>query len=1455
MFSSGSITGGQGSRDGSAGEGLRILVIDENPRDRSLIGEALRNGLAGAETIDVVDPADASRVLATERYDAVVTDHRPGRLDAFAVLGHVREGWPNVPLVLCTGEGSEGLAAAAIKAGFSDYVPKGPGSLPRLVSAIRSALDEVARRRIERDAGELYRSLFEGVPVGLLRATPTGQILDANPALVRMLGYPSREGLMAVNLRQLYRDPGDRETLRKRLEAEGEVRDLEVCWRRYAGQLIWLRQDIRAVRDAQGRLLHYEGVLEDITERKRFREEMLESNQFREEIISGAGEGIIVYDRDLRHLVWNRFMESLLGLPAERVLGRRALDVFPRLADHGVDRLLQRALSGETVSTSDIPCGALETGRPGWIVATYGPHRGAEGRIVGVIGIVHDVTERRIAEQALRESEERFRNMADAAPVMIWVDDAEGLTTYFSKPWLDFTGRTFEEERGRGSRNDIHPEDLPRFETAYGSALATRKAFQTEYRLRRADGEYRWILETATPRFTASGEFSGFLGSAIDITDRRAAEQALRESEERFRRMADASPVLIWMDDAEGLCTYFNKSWLDFTGRTLEQELGHGWWETVHPDDLARFRTEYEEAQAAHRRFQTEYRVRRADGQYRWLIDTGAPRFTASGAFDGYIGSSIDITARRRAEDALKESEARYRTQVEHAPEAIVVFDVDAGRFMEANDNALNLWGLSRRALLQANPADLSPPFQPDGRASAEAIRGNIARTLEGDAPIFEWVHRDAAGRDIPCEVRLVRLPSASRLLIRGSVTDISERKRAEKVQSALYRIAATTSSAEDIDEFYAAIHGIVGELMYAKNFYVALHDPMADIISFPYCVDEVDPAPEPMRPGRSLTAYVLRTGEPLLAREEEFDELVRRGKVELVGSSSVAWLGVPLTRGVRAFGVLVVQSYDPRFRFDEADREVLTFVSQHIAVALERKNAQEAIRESEERYRLLFERNLAGVYRMTLAGRILECNDAMARIFGYPARRELLDRDIRTLFPATSGHAEFLEALLQFRNLTNYELCGQHRDGHPVWTLGNASLLADETAGEIIVEGTVTDITDRRILEDQLRQSQKLEAIGQLAGGVAHDFNNLLTSVLGYSDIALRQLAEGDPIRAEILEIRKAGERAANLTRQLLAFSRKQVFEPRVLDLNALIAESGRMLGRLIGEHIRLATELDASLGSVRADPGQIEQVIVNLVVNARDAMPDGGTLTIRTRNAEVEPGSGRDHYGMDPGSYVVIAVEDTGSGIDPEIQKRIFEPFFTTKEKPLGTGLGLATVYGIVSQSGGRIFVSSKPGRGATFSVYLPRVELSAAAAAEPAEREVRPGSETILLVEDEEALRNLTRRCLEANGYTVLPAADAEAALDLASRHPGRLHLLVTDVIMPGASGPELSRQLLARRPDVRVLFVSGYTDAAIASHGVLENGAAFLQKPFTPDTLARKVRDVLDAGARAPEPRVL
>jgi signal transduction histidine kinase len=386
------------------------------------------------------------------------------------------------------------------------------------------------------------------------------------------------------------------------------------------------------------------------------------------------------------------------------------------------------------------------------------------------------------------------------------------------------------------------------------------------------------------------------------------------------------------------------------------------------------------------------------------------------------------------------------------------------------------------------------------------------------------------------------------------------------------------------------------------------------------------------------------------------------------------------------------------------------------------------------------------------------------------------------------------------------------------------------------------------RSLEGQLLLSQKMEAIGRLAGGIAHDFNNILTAIGGYSDLLLADLPPDDARRGDVEEIHRATARAAALTQQLLAFSRRQVLQPKIVDLNALVSDIEKMLRRLIGEDILFAIVLHPRLGNVRADPGQIEQVIVNLAVNARDAMPNGGRLTIETRNVELDESYAIDHPTVIPGRYVLLAVSDTGIGMDDETKARIFEPFFTTKERGKGAGLGLATVYGIVQQTGGHIWPYSEAGKGTTMRVYLPRVDQPADPIARPGDAApgALRGSETILLVEDEAPVRSVTRQLLERNGYTVREAADGPAALALLDGEAGpeQVDLLLTDVIMPGMSGRELADQLLVRHPQLRVLFMSGYTGDAVVRHGMLQPGLAYLEKPFRPPTLLRKVREVLD-----------
>jgi signal transduction histidine kinase/ActR/RegA family two-component response regulator len=428
------------------------------------------------------------------------------------------------------------------------------------------------------------------------------------------------------------------------------------------------------------------------------------------------------------------------------------------------------------------------------------------------------------------------------------------------------------------------------------------------------------------------------------------------------------------------------------------------------------------------------------------------------------------------------------------------------------------------------------------------------------------------------------------------------------------------------------------------------------------------------------------------------------------------------------------------------------------------------------------------------------------------------------------------------------YEVQMVRRDGKPAW--------ADVSLTQVLWDGqpawlsTLMDITERRQLEEQLRQAQKMEAVGRLAGGVAHDFNNLLTAITGYTDMVREDLDPGDPHRADLDEVRGAADRAAALTRQLLAFSRRQVLQPQVLDLNEVVRGLEKLLRRIIGEDVILDARLTPDLPGVRADPGQIEQVIVNLAVNSRDAMPGGGRLTIETSQVSLDQEYADSHPGVRPGRYVLVAVTDTGQGMDQETQLHAFEPFFTTKTSGKGTGLGLATVYGIVRQSEGHVAAYSEVGVGTTMKVYLPEVEGAAESLAPHVTETPAPsGAETVLLVEDEEGVAKLARKVLERQGYTVLRARDGAEAVALGQAHPGLIDLLVTDVVMPGMGGPEAADLLRRLRPALRILFMSGYADQAVTGHRILDPSVPYLQKPFTPEALARKVRDVLDAPPQA------
>jgi len=672
---------------------------------------------------------------------------------------------------------------------------------------------------------------------------------------------------------------------------------------------------------------------------------------------------------------------------------------------------------------------------------------------------------------------------------------------------------------------------------------------------------------------------------------------------------------------------------------------------------------------------------------------------------------------------------------------------------------------------------------------------------------------------------------------------DVTDLQRMESERRVNAEVVHALNETSNLDQLLTRIHDSLKRILPAENCFVALHNPQEDTFHFPFFVDEYDTAPPPQKVGRSCTAYVFRTRQARLIPQTEFDRLAEIGEVELVGSPAPAWLGVPLKTPTATIGVLVVQHYQNENAYDQRDLEFLESVGGHIALAIERRRAEDELRRNESILRLLFEHNPLPIWLYdTDTLKFLRVNQAAVNLYGYTAS-EFEGMTVPTIHPKSQREAVF-DYVKRKERATEERVFWLHeaKGGRTF----EVEIISHELsyAGQRVRLVVAQDISERRHLESQLRQAQKMEAVGRLAGGVAHDFNNMLMVIKGHTELLLSVLDSSDHLARKIEQIDRSADRASALTRQLLAFSRRQVLQPQVINVNSIVEEMGKLLPRLIGEDIELMLRLEENPGTIRADASQIEQVIMNLAVNARDAMPNGGKLIIETANVDVDHAYTVSHPLMKPGTYVQLVVSDTGTGMDAGTQAHIFEPFFTTKEKGKGTGLGLATVYGIVKQSDGFIWVYSELGHGTSFKIYLPRIEQAAEHPAAPrASADLPMGTETVLLAEDEQDVREIAKQFLESGGYRVIEAKDGAEALELAARNNGNIQLLVTDMVMPGMTGQELAVRMQSEHPGLCVIFMSGYSEHAATDMANADPSVRLLSKPFSRSAILRAAREAI------------
>ncbi|HXZ13364.1 MAG TPA: PAS domain S-box protein [Candidatus Sulfotelmatobacter sp.] len=919
----------------------------------------------------------------------------------------------------------------------------------------------------------------------------------------------------------------------------------------------------------------------------------------------------------------------------------------------------------------------------------------------------------------------------------------------------------------------------------------------------------------------------------------RTNSKGLAEHPAYIQALTENNPLAIVVIDSEQRIQSCNPAFERLFGYRLDCILGLEINSLLAPAELSREAREVSERAASGEVVRIKTRRRRSDAT---LVDVQliAVPINSQGKSIGYLGMYEDISERCRSEEALHKAEEKYRRLFENALEGIFQTTPD-GRYISVNPAEARMCGFSSPAEMISTVRDIGQEMYADPAAREEFKRLMEERGIVEDFE-YQVKRRDGTTIWVSENARGVRDADGKLVSYEGTIEDISDRKRAELERQVTFEIIHAVNLTDNLDDLLRLIHLTLNKVLYAQNCFVALYEPSTGMFHFPFFVDQFDKAPPPQKVGRSCTAYVYRTGQAMLIPQKEFDRLAEKGEVELVGTPSPSWLGVPLRTPQATIGVLVVQHYEEENAYTERDLEVLSSVGGQIALAIERKRAEEKVRESEARLRVLIEQLPAVLWTVDKDLRFTSALGAGLTRLGLKPN-QLVGMPLLEYFETSDQ--TFLPIAAHRR-----AVAGEPMTFHVEWKSGSYACHVEplrDAGGN--VQGAICmalDITDRKQLEEQLRQAQKMEAVGRLAGGIAHDFNNLLMVIQGYADLMSDRLPAGDPLRRNAEQIQMASQRATSLTRQLLAFSRKQMLAPKVLNIQTVVADMEKILRRLIGEDIQLETSSAADLWLVKADRSQVEQVIMNLAVNARDAMPQGGRLTIETANVELDASCAHPPAVLAPGQYVMLAVTDNGCGMDAATQAHIFEPFFTTKEKGKGTGLGLATVYGIVKQSGGYVWVYSEPGRGSCFKVYLPRIEEHQPSATRDRQLDrnsLERGSETILLVEDEKGVRELAREYLEMTGYKVIAAEDGHTALELAAMHAGPIHLLMTDVVMPGISGRELAQRVAQIRQGIKVLYMSGYTDQAVVHHGILEDDAVLLQKPFTVTTLASKLRELL------------
>ncbi|HEX3797933.1 MAG TPA: PAS domain S-box protein [Verrucomicrobiae bacterium] len=1169
--------------------------------------------------------------------------------------------------------------------------------------------------------------------------------------------------------------------------------------------------------------------VENSRHRRQAEESLRHSESRFRAIFEGASTGIAVEDLDGHIIETNTALQQMLGYTGTELQTLTRQD-FTHTRDHREDRAqYDRLLSGDTEFFQVEKRFVRKDGRILWGRLTVSIVREANGKPQFSLVMIEDITERQRVEEAHLQNAAIVEFSNDA----IISKTFDGVIFSWNPAAERVYGFTAQEANGRSASIILPPDREREFERILERIKQGEHIDNFETTRIRKDGSIIHVSMTTSPIKDVSGKIIGASSISRDITGRKQAEAALRESEENYRKLVELSPDGIFIQ-CEGKYVYLNSAAIAVTGaRTQGQIIGKGIFDIIHPDYHEVVQDHLKLLHAGEDVPLHEIKLIRVDGGLVDVEATATPFiYRGKQAFQVVMR---DITSRKRAEQALRKSEAGLARAQRIARLGNWELDL-RNRALAWSDETYRIFGLNRAEHACTNELFYSC-VHPDDR---ETVRQSVAETLKTGKP-YGVDHRIILpGGEIKtvneqAEVILDERGVPIRLL--GTVLDITERKRAENLSHSFAKLGQRLSSATSAQDAAQIIADVADKLFGwdACNLLLCSGDLESfksifnmDLINGERCA--IAPSNRAFAPSPRMRA-VLEKGAQLILRDSPE---IKPGETHPFGDenrASASALYVPVRNGAKIIGVFSIHSYCQN-AYTKNDLETLQALGDHCGGALERIRA-----EVENQKLAAFPQfNPNPVMELAPDGTINYFNEAarqMAQSLGKNDPSEFLP-------PETAAFVK--ECLMTGTNKLRIQTVIQNRtiswSFFPIQTIG-------------VVHCYAGDVTDRQNLEAQLRQAQKMESVGQLAGGIAHDFNNILTVIQGHGSLLSMSPSLTGDAKDSAQQIGLAAERAANLTRQLLTFSRRQIIQPKNLDFNDVVNNMTKMLRRLLGEDISLQVSYTPSLPLIHADPGMMEQILLNLSINARDAMPKGGKLFINTSLATVDRAYAELKPEATPGDYVRLTVKDTGTGIPPEILPHIFEPFFTTKDIGKGTGLGLATVYGIVQQHHGWITASSTLNTETVFQIFLPVVKgaRAGAAGAIPAEPKVHGGKETILVVEDEPPLRVLVRSVLERYGYRVLEAVSGVAALSVWETHKDEIQLLLTDMVMPhGLSGQELGKKLLAEKPELKIIYCSGYSLAMVGTDMVLQEGLNFLQKPYHPRKLAQAIRDCLDGSAK-------